>query len=132
MPESPPLTPSLSLRERESKDGRSNHLPASRPHEEVEDHSEDGQEHDDDDPQDLGSAVGVALQKRNQGNDVEHQNEQPKEREGEHGASFLSFLWSSNLLSDRFGLCEEVEVLAPAGLGVGAGHVESAERMHAH
>src|SRR6266542_2800292 len=40
-----------------------------------------------------------------------------------------TILWA--LLGDRLRLREEVEILATAGLRVGAGHVEAAERVHA-
>src|SRR6266487_805402 len=38
----------------------------------------------------------------------------------------------SDFLRDRFGLREEIEILAASGLRVGSRHVEPAERMHAH
>src|SRR5260370_32628033 len=37
-----------------------------------------------------------------------------------------------HLPRDRLRLQEQAEVLAAAGLRIGAGHVEAAERMHAH
>src|SRR5690348_1180720 len=44
--------------------------------------------------------------------------------------------WSASLmklqfLADRLGLAEEVQIVGAAGLGVGAGHIESAERIRA-
>src|SRR5215469_5799171 len=54
----------------------SNHLPPSGTHDEVQNHSENRQENDEKSPQDLGSSVGAALQKRDQGDDVEHQDQE--------------------------------------------------------
>src|SRR5579863_4967857 len=38
---------------------------------------------------------------------------------------------SADFLADGFGLGEEEEIIGAAGFGIGAGHIESAERMRA-
>src|SRR5437899_2456803 len=57
----------------------SDDLPAAGAHQEVEDHSEDRQEDDQQRPQDLVRRVRAALEEGNQGNDVEDQDDQADE-----------------------------------------------------
>src|ERR1700730_3575781 len=55
----------------------SNDRPAARPHQEVQDHPPDGKEDDEHDPEQLGSAVGLALPARHDRYDVEHRDSEP-------------------------------------------------------
>src|SRR5262245_10556511 len=58
--------------------------PADRTHQEIENHADHGKQDDEEDPEDLGAAVGAALQNRNDGDDVEHRDEDPEQGMTEH------------------------------------------------
>src|SRR5262249_29410848 len=61
----------------------SDDAPTAGSHGEVQDHADEGQQDDEQHPQDLGGAVGRALQDRHDRDDVEDENEDPDQTE--HG-----------------------------------------------
>src|SRR6476659_5486963 len=132
--EKPTLSKRRAVPGNDSPPDTSDHLAAPGPHEEVEDHSEEGQQHDEDDPQELRAGVRAALQDRHDGDHVQDEDEQAEQ--SKHDVFPLSLFRASatrllELLRDGFLLGEQLEVFAPAGLRVGPRHVEAAERMDA-
>ena len=78
----------------------------------------------------LVPAVGRALQDRDDRDDVEDRDDEPHQ-DARIRTWRPPYIAVSSFLRDRLLLREEIQVLAAAGLGVRAGHVEAAEGVHA-
>src|SRR5262245_56275504 len=66
--------------------------PASRTHQEIENHSDDRKEEDEEQPEHLRTGFCAALEDRNDRNDVEHRDEDPEQGRTEH-RGLLRLFW---------------------------------------